>query len=41
MKEISGEISLEEFNEKKEKMAALKANVSKQIQDIQNLLNSM
>ena len=40
MKEISGEITSEEFNEKSQKMKAIKENISKQIDDIQNLLNS-
>jgi len=40
MKEISGEITSEEFNEKSQKIKAIKENISKQIEDIQNLLNS-
>ena len=40
MKELSGEITSEEFNEKSQKIKAIKENISKQIDDIQNLLNS-
>ncbi len=40
MKELSGEITSEEFNKKSQKMKAIKENISKQIDDIQNLLNS-
>ncbi len=40
IKEISGEITSEEFNKKSQKIKAIKANISKQIDDIQNLLNS-
>jgi len=40
MKEISGEITSEEFNNKSLKIKAIKDNISKQIDDIQNLLNS-
>ncbi len=40
MKEFSGEITSEEFNKKSQKIKAIKGNISKQIDDIQNLLNS-
>ena len=40
MKEISGEISTEEFNKKSQKIKALKQNVLKQIDEIQTLLNN-
>ena len=40
IKEISGEITSEEFNKKSQKIKAIKDNISKQIDDIQNLLNS-
>ncbi len=40
IKEISGEITTEEFNKKSQKIKAIKENISKQIDDIQNLLNS-
>jgi GTPase SAR1 family protein len=40
MKEISGDITSEEFEEKKNKMAKLKGNISKQIQELENLLSN-
>ena len=39
IKELTGEMSLEEVNEKKKKLENLEVKINLQIQDIQNLLN--
>jgi len=38
MKELTGEITSDELNEKKEKLKAVEANIDKQIEELEKLL---